>query len=180
MTKTTAGLPVETLDVPLLVDAARFALSRVTVSPQQLSAHLLVDPYTALWLLDDLARWRVVSVARGGSSARQVLIIPAHETTVVSAITRHAGIPPTPNPLEPLTHPGLTVQHRAVLDHLAEGDSNREIATALHLSRDTVRTHVAHLCERLSARNRTHLVTVAHTHGLLPNPHLMSEKDERE
>jgi DNA-binding NarL/FixJ family response regulator len=64
--------------------------------------------------------------------------------------------------------PGLlTVKEREVLARLAEGRSNRAIAAALHVTPATVKTHLAHIYEKLDARDRHDAVVRAVALGLL-------------
>lgn len=55
------------------------------------------------------------------------------------------------------THPmqGLTTRQTDILRELANGSSNREIASKFRISEDTVRTHVKTLFVRLEVKNRT-------------------------
>lgn len=55
----------------------------------------------------------------------------------------------------------LTVREREVLALVAEGHSNEEIGELLHVSKDTVKTHMKHVVEKAGARNRTHAVALA-------------------
>jgi DNA-binding NarL/FixJ family response regulator len=61
----------------------------------------------------------------------------------------------------------LTAREQEVLGFVAKGLSNREIATALFVSESTVKTHVVHLLEKLSADSRTGAVAEALRTGLL-------------
>lgn len=61
----------------------------------------------------------------------------------------------------------LTQRELAVLEALARGSSNAEIAQALHLAESSVKTHVAHLLTKLGARTRVHLVIFAYESGLV-------------
>ena len=61
----------------------------------------------------------------------------------------------------------LTAREVQVLKLLAQGNSNEEIATSLHLSQSTVKTHIARTLTKLDARDRIHLAVLAHRHGLV-------------
>jgi DNA-binding CsgD family transcriptional regulator len=63
---------------------------------------------------------------------------------------------------------GISDRELCVLSALADGRSNKEIASALHISPHTVKTHVARLYEKLEARRRTEAIARARTLGLLP------------
>jgi DNA-binding NarL/FixJ family response regulator len=54
-----------------------------------------------------------------------------------------------------------------VLQLVAEGLENAAIAKILYLSVETVRTHVKSILRKLSARDRTHAVTIAFRSGIL-------------
>jgi len=62
---------------------------------------------------------------------------------------------------------GVTPRELAVLEHLAAGRSNKEIAAALHVSPNTVKTHVARLLEKLEAKRRTDAIARARELGIL-------------
>ena len=49
---------------------------------------------------------------------------------------------------------------------MAEGYSTAEIATALWITDDTVRTHMKRMMARLGTRTRAHLVAIAFREGL--------------
>lgn len=63
---------------------------------------------------------------------------------------------------------GLTGQEMRVLAELASGRANKEIARALGLSPNTVKTHLAHLFAKLGAGTRTEAVGRARALGLIP------------
>ena len=56
---------------------------------------------------------------------------------------------------------GLTDQELKVLALIAKGNTNKEIATKLHVSRDTVKYHVSQILERLQLRSRYELAQYA-------------------
>lgn len=61
---------------------------------------------------------------------------------------------------------GLTGRERDVLLSIAQGLSNNEIATHLHMGYGTVKTHVSHLLTKLDSRDRAQLVMYAYESGL--------------
>jgi DNA-binding NarL/FixJ family response regulator len=63
--------------------------------------------------------------------------------------------------------PALTPREREVLDLVATGATNREIAGELHLSPHTVKEHTSTLYRKLSARNRADAVLRAQRLGIL-------------
>jgi DNA-binding NarL/FixJ family response regulator len=68
-----------------------------------------------------------------------------------------------------LAHPaGLTRREQEVLEQLATGATNPEIATALHLSERTVAHHVSAILEKLGVATRLAAVERARSDGLLP------------
>ncbi len=64
----------------------------------------------------------------------------------------------------------LSPREREVLTLLARGDNNSEIAQALVISLDTVKTHVRNLLLKLGAKGRTHAAVLAIEHGLVAWP----------
>ena len=63
------------------------------------------------------------------------------------------------------TAPVLSKREREVFALLAEGLSGAEIATHLHLSSETIRTHIRNAMNKLQARTRTHAVVDALQRG---------------
>lgn len=63
---------------------------------------------------------------------------------------------------------GLTGQEVRVLERLAAGQSNKEIARTLGLSPNTVKTHVANLYAKLAVARRTQAVGKARDLHLIP------------
>jgi DNA-binding CsgD family transcriptional regulator len=63
---------------------------------------------------------------------------------------------------------GITPRELEILEAMAAGFSNREIAHRLFVSENTVKTHAARLFDKLSARRRTQAVQLAKEAGLIP------------
>jgi DNA-binding NarL/FixJ family response regulator len=64
--------------------------------------------------------------------------------------------------LDMRSDPGrLSVREIQVLELIATGSSNRDIAEALSVSEETVKTHLKRLYEKLGASDRTHAVSIA-------------------
>jgi DNA-binding NarL/FixJ family response regulator len=61
----------------------------------------------------------------------------------------------------------LTRQQRRVLEHLAQGMSNKEIAASLGVAPSTIKFHVDSLLDRLNAKNRAEIVSKGKATGLL-------------
>ena len=62
--------------------------------------------------------------------------------------------------------PELTPRELEVLLHIVEGQSNKEIASALALSENTVKNHVKMILEKLGVADRTQAATTALQRGL--------------
>ena len=88
------------------------------------------------------------SVARG-----EVALAPSIAATLVRGMSRPAV--------------SLSARETEVLRLVAEGLSNRAIASALFLSEATVKTHLIHVFEKLDVNDRTRAVTKAMELGLL-------------
>ena len=69
----------------------------------------------------------------------------------------------------------LTVRELTILKLIAKGDSNREIAEALHISEATVKVHATNLFHKLNVTSRTEAIGVAIRRGLVRIGHGYSE-----
>src|SRR2546421_40474 len=63
--------------------------------------------------------------------------------------------------------PALSPREREVLRLVAGGSTNKDIATALSIGDETVKTLLARACAKLGVRRRAEAVSEAHKRGLL-------------
>ena len=63
---------------------------------------------------------------------------------------------------------GITRRELEILELIAQGMSNREIAGKLFVSENTVKTHSSRLFDKLSAKRRTQAVQIGKEMGLIP------------
>ena len=73
---------------------------------------------------------------------------------------------PQHNP-EAIAELGLSKREIEVLELMAQGLSNQEIAEKLFISLNTVKTHSSKLFQKLSARRRTQAVQIAKSKGII-------------
>jgi DNA-binding NarL/FixJ family response regulator len=97
-------------------------------------------------------------VARGDA-----LLSPGITRRLIADLVRR----PRPNTTRPQALAALTERERDVLARVAGGLSNDEIASVLHLSPLTVKTHVSRMMSKLAVRDRAQLVVLAYESGLV-------------
>jgi DNA-binding NarL/FixJ family response regulator len=68
---------------------------------------------------------------------------------------------------EGVTRVQLTPRELSTLRLIADGRSNKEIASELHISERTVKTHLGHLFDKLGVTSRTEAVKIATRRGLV-------------
>lgn len=61
----------------------------------------------------------------------------------------------------------LTPREREMVEQIATGRSNAEIATALFISEETVKTHVRRVLQKLALRDRAQVVVYAYENGVV-------------
>lgn len=61
----------------------------------------------------------------------------------------------------------LTVRETEILNHVAQGNSNKQIAAKLDISEQTIKNHVASIMVKLNANARTQAVVIAVQKGLI-------------
>jgi two-component system, NarL family, response regulator LiaR len=102
---------------------------------------------------------------------REVIREIVRETVVVKEVPVRAEIPAlepfSPNAAQ-LQTLGITARELEILTLVARGLSNREIATQLFVSENTVKTHCSRAFDKLGAARRTQAVQRGKELGLLP------------
>ena len=75
-----------------------------------------------------------------------------------------------PYPVHKMKTPGCTLTQREieVLALVAEGCFNKEIASRLNLSEQTIKNHMTTIMQKLNADSRTEATTIAIKYGLIP------------
>ena len=95
------------------------------------------------------------------------------ETVVMKEVPVEVRVPvPTPGPFvrnqARVDQLGLTPRELDILEAMAAGLSNREIAERLFVSENTVKTHAGRVFDKLAAKRRTQAVQLAKEAGLIP------------
>lgn len=102
-------------------------------------------------------------VARGESPIQESL---ASHPEVAGRILRQFQELSGKKEVETLISP-LTVRETEILNHVAQGYSNKQIAAKLSISEQTTKSHVASIMFKLNANARTHAVVIALQKGLI-------------
>lgn len=147
---------------------------------RQLAGPDVVDPMAIVVIttfdLDDYVHGALKAGARGfllkdagpdllaqairAAASGEALIAPSITARLLSAF---ADLPDNIAPVQP--REPLTEREEQVLLTVARGSTNAEIANELHISLSTVKTHLASLMQKLSARNRVEIAMWAHETG---------------
>lgn len=108
------------------------------------------------YLLKEASDLDLINAVRALGSG-QAFLSPAVSDTVLSDYRRHVT-----NPIDLLTH-----REREILQLLAEGKTNKEVAASLHLSVHTVDAHRGHLMEKLNLHGLADIVRFAMRNGVI-------------
>ncbi|MDN5853167.1 MAG: response regulator transcription factor [Actinomycetia bacterium] len=117
------------------------------------------------YLLKDVSSARLVEAVHAAARGESVL----QPSVAAKVVARFAELPDAPEPVrlpQPLVVP-LSDRELDVLRLLADGRSNREIATGLFLAEGTVKNHVTNVLAKLGARDRTQAALRARALDLL-------------
>lgn len=108
------------------------------------------------YLLKDASRDELISAIRA-THAGEAWLTPSVASRVMMRIH-------TPQPVL------LSERELEVLQAVASGASNKEIAAVLHVSQATIKTHLIHIFRKLDVTSRTAAVTAALERGLISMP----------
>jgi DNA-binding NarL/FixJ family response regulator len=123
-------------------------------------------PDTSVLLFTAHAERNLISRGRE-AGARGYMLKEAPHTTIIRAIDRVANGEDFVDPaLAPSLLGGerdglLTAREREILQLLADGLSNADVAKKLFISQETVKSHVRHILAKLEADTRTQAVAIA-------------------
>ena len=107
------------------------------------------------------------------AGARGYLLKNMPPREIVEAIRHvHAGRKRIPAEIaahlaEHISDEALTERERSVLQEVAGGNRNKDIAVHLFISEETVKVHIKHIMEKLGARDRTEAVAIAVRRGII-------------
>ncbi|MFH9851283.1 response regulator [Streptomyces althioticus] len=105
------------------------------------------------------------TVARG-----EALLAPTVTRRLIGHFAQHVRPADTASPARRNVVDTLTPRELEVFRLIAEGLSNAEIATALTITPETVKTYVSRILAKLHLRDRVQAVVLAHKLGLAPAP----------
>jgi DNA-binding NarL/FixJ family response regulator len=92
------------------------------------------------------------------------LLAPAVTRRVIE---RFAALPSAGTTERPAELASLTPRELEVLEQIARGRSNAEIARRLFITETTTKTHVGRVLAKLGLRDRVHAVVYAYEHGIV-------------
>ncbi|HEX7744705.1 MAG TPA: response regulator transcription factor [Micromonosporaceae bacterium] len=101
-------------------------------------------------------------------AAGESLLSPSVTRTVIDRMARQ----PRPDPAAGRRLRDLTPREREILQHVARGLSNQEIAAAVFVEESTVKTHMKRILAKLGLRDRVQAVILGYETGLVrPGEH---------
>jgi DNA-binding NarL/FixJ family response regulator len=127
--------------------------------PLQADVFEFVQAGVAGFMLKDISVTEFLKTIRSVNEGAQVL--PAHLTgSLFSQIIDHAMNGLAPRIINDSVR--MTKREREVIELIADGSTNKEIAQKLHLSTYTIKSHVHNILEKLSLNTRVQIAKHAH------------------
>ena len=151
----TRTLMGENPDLPVIV---------LTTFDDDESVFRALDAGARGYLTKDANRHELAAAIRSAAAGQSVL-----DRTVQQRLLRGARAGTDDPAASPSKDPGLrslTTREREVLTHMADGSTNREIASTLFVSESTVKTHINNVFAKLALRDRGQAIAFAHRNGL--------------
>lgn len=159
----TRKIKVELPDITVVV---------LTVSDEDEDVFEAIKAGARGYLLKNL-RPQVLFELLEGVTQGEVALTPAIATKVLNEFLRLSHRPPSLSPILEL----LTPREKEILQLVAQGASNKHIATSLNIAEGTVKNHLHHVLEKLQLRNRAQAAATALRDGLMTPQPLPPPKD---
>ncbi|WP_313896076.1 response regulator transcription factor [Streptomyces sp. YIM 98790] len=118
------------------------------------------------FLLKDAPPSDLIAAVRVVASG-DALLAPSVTRRLIADFARQRPAPPRGGAAPALRLKALTARESEVLELIARGLSNAEIAKALVLAEQTVKTHVSRILAKLGLRDRAQAVILAYESGLI-------------
>jgi DNA-binding NarL/FixJ family response regulator len=131
----------------------------LTVSEQEEDVTAALRAGARAYVLKGVAARELVRILRSVASG-EVYVTPTLAANVLVELTGGAGARHASSPLDELTE-----RERQIVELVAGGDSNKEIAAQLHLSEKTVKHHMTNILQKLQVRNRVEAALLARSSG---------------
>ena len=163
------------------IEAFRKTRPDVTLMDLQMPEMNGVEAISAIRADFPAARIIVLTTYKGDAQALRALKAGASGYLLKSALRKEmmdairvvfAGRPSIPAEIatqivEHVAADALSEREVDVLQCVARGAANKEVAIRLRISEETVKVHVKHILEKLAATDRTHAVTIALRRGII-------------
>jgi two-component system response regulator NreC len=127
----------------------------LTMQPDPAFARAALSAGAAGYVLKEAAHEELLRAIEAAGSGR-TYVDPAVGARLASEPTHPPGRPD-----------GLSRREAEVLERIALGETNAEVAANLHISVRTVETHRAHIQQKTGCTSRSELVRYAREHGLV-------------
>lgn len=119
------------------------------------------------FLLKDAPAAELVRAVRLAVTGEALLAPSVTKRLIEDAMAKHPGGRPRSGGEGAVKLASLTPREREVLEQIATGRSNQEIAGVLFISEETVKTHVRKVLQKLSLRDRVQAVVFAYENGVV-------------
>jgi DNA-binding NarL/FixJ family response regulator len=118
------------------------------------------------YLLKDASTSDVIAAVR--TVSRGEAVCPPR---LCSALFRFVALTPRESTGQRSTKPDLTLRQQQLISLVAQGLTNKEIASRLNLSEFTVRNHMHRILKQVDAENRSQAVDAVRSHGYSISAH---------